>query len=94
MQAASAIAAPFITPDELLSANLSEQQWLLSFDESLRANLQPVPLETIAVNPNSDADMITLVTEHVPVAMLPELIRVAAWRAMGRDSLPPDDFSV
>lgn len=91
---ASAIAAPFITPDEMLRGNLAEQQWLLSFDADLRANLQPVPLTTIAVNPSCDADMVTLLSEHVPAAMLPALIRVAAWRAMGHDALPPDDFTV
>lgn len=88
--AAASVAAVSIN----FPAVLAEQQWLLSFDHDMRANVVAVPADMVTVSPHCDADMIDLIGNKVPADMLPELMRIAAWRSLGLELPPAPDFEI
>lgn len=52
-----------------------------------------VPLDSMVVCPFSEEDLAALVAQ-VPVCLAAELARLAAWRALGYECVPPENFAI
>lgn len=59
---------------------LSSQRWMVNFDHTMRLNLQAIPAKASIIYPDDKEALRTLLSEHVPGHLLPDVMNVCAQR--------------
>ena len=57
--------------DGLIAAVLGANRWLVSVDHTQRLQATPVPSHAAIIDPKNAENMVTIMNEYVPVALLP-----------------------
>lgn len=59
---------------------LSSQRWMVNFDHTMRLSLQAIPAKARIIYPDDKEALRTLLSEHVPGHLLPDVMNVCAQR--------------
>ncbi|MCK9386541.1 MAG: Bro-N domain-containing protein [Nevskia sp.] len=66
--------------DGLIAAVLGANRWLVSFDHTQRLQATPVPRHAAIIDPKNAENMVPIMNEYVPVALLPQLVQIGVER--------------